>query len=335
MSYEPKVYRSEGGDTLTVASGGTLTIESGATFEVHGSDFSSTEFGAIDGVTAGTVTASKAVIVDANKDAGDFRNLDCVNLDCGTSAASGAGTVDIFADGASKGKFNLSCANQDADYTIALAPLAMGQTTTLAIPDPGASSAYVLLTSQANDQVRVTATAAEINDVTDVSAQDKMAPSTVVDATVESYVSSVRTVGNMIKTEILIDLTGAKSTTTDLDIIGDTGACHFGQITTAINGAIVCGQMTCLEVPATGADDIDLYMASVGTGAYDADASGLTNAAALITKGGAWTVTPPSAGTAFASPVTANYYLYLACGEAGTVGTYTAGKFLIELWGIA
>lgn len=179
----------------------------------------------------------------------------------------------------------------------------------------------------------LTATGAEINDALDVSAQDKMAPSTVIDATVEQYVSSVRRVGNLIKTEILIDLTGAKSVATDKDIIGDTGACHFGQITTAINGAIVCGQMTCLEVPIGGADDIDLYMASVGTGAYDADGSGLANAVSLITKGGAWALSAPGAATAFSAPVTANYYLYLLSGEAAA-GTYTAGKFLIELWGL-
>ena len=29
----------------------------------------------LDGITAGTVAASKAVVVDANKDAGSFRNI--------------------------------------------------------------------------------------------------------------------------------------------------------------------------------------------------------------------------------------------------------------------
>jgi hypothetical protein len=165
-----------------------------------------------------------------------------------------------------------------------------------------------------------------------VSAQDLMAPSSVIAATIEQYDSSVRRIGNFIKTEILIDLTGAASVATDKDIIGATGVCHFGQITAAVNGAIRCGQMTCLEVPVGGADDIDLYMASVGTGAYDADGSGLTNAASLITKGGAWALGSPGAATAMTAAVTANYYLYLLSGEA-VAGTYTAGKFLIELWG--
>ncbi len=178
----------------------------------------------------------------------------------------------------------------------------------------------------------ITATAAEINNA-DVSANDLMAPSAVIDALVEQYVSSVRVEGNLIKTEILIDLTSAKSTTTDKDIIGNTGVCHFGRITAAINGAVYCGQMTCLEVPTGGADDIDLYMSSAADGAYDADGSALADAASLITKGGAWAVAPLSAATVMTAPVTANYYLYLLSGEAGTAATYTAGKFLIELWG--
>jgi len=166
-----------------------------------------------------------------------------------------------------------------------------------------------------------------------VEGRDLMAPSSVIDALIEQYASRVFRDGHFIKTEILIDITGAKSVATDKDVIGDTGVCHFGQITTAINGAIVCGQVTCLEVPATGADDIDFYMASVGTGAYDADGSGLTNAASLITKGGAWTIGSPGAATAMTAAITADYYLYLLSGEAAA-GTYTAGKFLIELWGL-
>lgn len=177
----------------------------------------------------------------------------------------------------------------------------------------------------------ITATAAEINDALDISAQDKMAPSSVIDALIEQYSSSVRRVGNLIKTEILIDITGAKSVATDKDIIGNTGVCHFGRITTAINGTILLGQVTCLEVPDGGTPDIDFYMSSAADGAYDADGSALANAASLVTKGGNWTLT--MIPTTMTAPVTANYYLYLLSGAAAA-GTYTAGKFLIELWGL-
>jgi hypothetical protein len=177
----------------------------------------------------------------------------------------------------------------------------------------------------------LTATAAELNTL-DASALDVMAPSTVMDATV-TYTSAVKTdpVTGIIHTQIYVDLTGAKSTTTDLDIIGDTGVCHLGQITAAVNGTITVGQVTCLETPATGADDIDLYSATEATGAYDAAVTDLTETA-LLTKGGAWAAA--AAPVALTAVPAADEYLYLTCGEAGTVGTYTAGKFLIELWGV-
>lgn len=158
-----------------------------------------------------------------------------------------------------------------------------------------------------------------------------MSASTVMAATLAAYdVTTFRT-GNIIKTTMYVDLTGAKSTATNKDIIGDTGACHIGQVTTAVNGAIFAAQVSCAEVPTTGDDDIDIYQASVATGAYDADASGLTNAAVLVTAGGAHAV-----GTVkpFTALPTANYYLYLATGDA-TAGTYDAGILIIEMWGLA
>jgi hypothetical protein len=160
---------------------------------------------------------------------------------------------------------------------------------------------------------------------------DAMSASTVMAATLAAYeVTTVRT-GNIIKTTMYIDLTGAKSTATNKDVIGDTGVCHIGQVTTAVNGAIFAGQVGCAEVPTTGDDDIDIYQASVGTGAYDADASGLTNAAVLMTAGGAHAI-----GTVkpFTALPTANYYLYLATGDT-TAGTYDAGILIIEMWGLA
>ena len=166
----------------------------------------------------------------------------------------------------------------------------------------------------------------------DASAADLMAPSTVMDATV-TYTSNVSTdpVTGVILTQIYMDITGAKSSTTDLDIIGDTGVCYVGQITAAINGTITAGQVTCLETPATGVTDIDIYSATEGTGAYDAGIAALAETA-LITKGGAWAAA--AAPVALTGVPAADEYLYLTCGAAGTVGTYTAGKFLIEFYGV-
>jgi hypothetical protein len=87
--------------------------------------------------------------------------------------------------------------------------------------------------------------------------------------------------------------------------------------------------MTCLEAPATGVTDIDLYSATVGTAVFDDGIAALTETA-IITAGGAWTNGAVKCATTVPP---ANDYLYLTCGAAGTVGTYTAGKFLIEVFG--
>ena len=174
-----------------------------------------------------------------------------------------------------------------------------------------------------------TATAAEIIAAADISEQAiKVVPATVMNAAIQS---SVRRTGNIIKTEIAINLTGLKSTATTNDIIGDTGVCYIAQITTAVNGVIIAGRVNCGVVPTTGDDDIDLWQSSAATGAYDADASGLANAAALMTAGGAHAVGTVKPLTALP---TANYYLYLTTGDT-TAGTYAGGKLFIELWGTA
>ena len=174
----------------------------------------------------------------------------------------------------------------------------------------------------------VAATPTEINRVCDLSAQ-LMTPGAGFSGAGTIHKAAAYPLGNLVKTEIIIDLTNAKSVANDLDIIGLSGVSHIGQITAALNGAtILFGRMTCLEVPAGGAVDIDLYAATEGTGAYDGLVTDLTETA-LITSGGNWTLAMTKA---FGNVPTANQYLYLTSGAA-TAGTYTAGKFLIELWG--
>jgi len=127
---------------------------------------SATDLAKIDGITNGTVAAGKAVVVDANKDAGDFRNLDAVNIDAGSSGA--AGTVDVFPSTASKGKLALAAVDNDGDTATTISNAAMGQASVVSIPDPGAATANFVLTDAANDGVLVTATAAEVNRACDV-----------------------------------------------------------------------------------------------------------------------------------------------------------------------
>src|SRR5688572_11986604 len=81
-------------------------------------DISEAELAVLNAVTAGTVAASKAVVVDSNKDAGDFRNVDVTNLDAGASGT--AGSVDVFPTTAAKGKLAITCTDQDTDATVSL-----------------------------------------------------------------------------------------------------------------------------------------------------------------------------------------------------------------------
>lgn len=99
---------------------------------------SAAELGFLDGVTAGTVTASKAAVADTNKDLGDFRNLDAVNVDAGASGA--AGSVDIFPTTAAKGKVAITCTNQTGDTTVGLTIGAMAAARTITLADPLANA---------------------------------------------------------------------------------------------------------------------------------------------------------------------------------------------------
>jgi hypothetical protein len=157
---------------------------------------SASELNVLDGVTAGTVGGGDAVVVDSNKDIGDFRNLDAVNIDLGASGT--AGTLDIFPTTASKGKLILACADQDGDTSVTVTALAMGQATGLDIPDPGTSSAYFLMTTAANDGDPVDATAAEINRVCDYSAKlvdINCASSSAIAVTAATHGSRILTTG--------------------------------------------------------------------------------------------------------------------------------------------
>lgn len=146
------------------------------------------------------------------------------------------------------------------------------------------------------------------------------------------YESSVTRNGSEIVTVIDIDLTGLAGTATDLDIIGLAagGAANIGQITDAVNGVIYGGTVECLEAPVGGVTDIDVYAATVGTGAFDVGIATLVETV-VVTSGAAWTL-GRVLGTA-ADGVAANAYLYMTCGEAAAGGTFTAGRFRITLYG--
>ena len=145
------------------------------------------------------------------------------------------------------------------------------------------------------------------------------------------YAASVIKTGGIFHTKILIDLTGLASSGSG-DIIGKaaTANSHIGQITAAVNGTVLGGKLTCLEAPAGGDPDINLWYADEATGTEDAAITGLTNQTQLMNNGDL-TAASIDYFTAGAVPA-ADKYLYLVTGAA-TDGNYSAGRLLIEMWG--
>ncbi len=107
---------------------------------------------------------------------------------------------------------------------------------------------------------------------------------------------------------------------------------HLGQFTIAKNGTLFDGDITWLETPNAGVDDIDFWMAPEGSGAFDdAGKTDLTEVV-VYAKGS-------SAAGARATPISltalpaADNFLYMFAGAAGTTGTYDAGICKLVFWG--
>ena len=172
-----------------------------------------------------------------------------------------------------------------------------------------------------------------------VTSGDKMATEATASAGIEGtaavYVtqvnrlkSDVATNVNIVKTTIMIDLTGLKDGGPAGDIIGKdgSGVAFIGKVTTANQGTVFGVTMTCVETPAGGSTDIDLFSATEGTGVNDTAIGDLTETQ-IINAGAA------SAGTVVAGgDIAADQFLYLVSQGTGDA-TYTAGRFLIEITG--
>ena len=145
---------------------------------------------------------------------------------------------------------------------------------------------------------------------------------------VERLKSDTDTNVNIVKTKIMIDLTGLRDGGTAGDIIGKdgSGVAYIGQVTTVNQGTVFGVTMTCLETPAGGGTDIDLFSATEGTGVNDTAIGDLTETS-IINAGAA------SAGTMVAGgDIVADQFLYLV-GQGTGHAAYTAGRFLIEITG--
>jgi len=110
--------------------------------EIATAGLNAAELAVLNNVTAGTVTASKAVVVDANRDASAFRNIIATNYDAGASGT--VGSVDIFPTTAAKGKLTFSAVDNTGDTTTTVRNKLQAGARTYDIPDAGASGSFVL-----------------------------------------------------------------------------------------------------------------------------------------------------------------------------------------------
>lgn len=148
-----------------------------------------------------------------------------------------------------------------------------------------------------------------------------------------AYTSSVSKVGNKVITHIYVDIQGLVVSTTESDIIGDSGQAnsHAGQFILSETGVLLSGTITCIEAPTTGIADIDFTVSSASNGVENADVDALADPVILRANATNWTLgMTQDMGNL---PDATSDYLYLSAGVAGTPGTYGAGKFVIELIG--
>ncbi len=136
------------------------------------------------------------------------------------------------------------------------------------------------------------------------------------------------TENGVIITQIKIDLEGLASVATANDVIGLSagGVAYIGRNVVATNGVIYAIEMACVETPAGGDNDVNLVANSSGTLEYDG-AGGTTYG---INGGDA------VAGQVISNTVqglTANHYFYLTAGTGDTAAAYTAGQFIITMYG--
>lgn len=133
---------------------------------------------------------------------------------------------------------------------------------------------------------------------------------------------------------IVMDLTGLKGGGTAGDIIGSDST----SVNSAKQPAYVAqlpagftamgGRMTCLELPAGGSTSVGIYSATEGTGVQDDAVTGLTETLLIATG-------TQALGTVgfFAGDPAASSYIYMVSGGTTTTA-YTAGRFLVEIFGV-
>lgn len=144
-----------------------------------------------------------------------------------------------------------------------------------------------------------------------------------------------RSENGIIVTTIKFDLTGLTDlggTNNDIISLSGGGEAYLGQYVIAKYGVVFKTYMVCIEAATSGGtitQDIDIQIIATPDLEYGEDAGGsfVINGATMVLGQGVVNVQPA---------LTANHYMYIAAADtAGSAGTYTAGQYILRLYGHA
>ena len=219
------ITQGSGADVTILANKSAIILADGAGSGAAVTDFTAlVSISELDGITAGTVTASKAVVVDANKDITGFRNITATGeLD--------AATLDISGDADIDGTTNLDIVDIDGAVNIAAATT-IATDNKIQFRDTGLyinSSADGQLDIVADTEIQIAATTIDINGAVVLDGAITGATNITLSGELDAAtldISGDADIDGTLETDALsIDGTTVTSTAAELNIMdGDTSA---------------------------------------------------------------------------------------------------------------
>jgi hypothetical protein len=236
---------------------GTGAITAGTSFVIGSADLNEADMEKLDGITNGTVAASKAVVVDSNKDANGFRNVDGTgDLTMGTITMSG---FSVDADG------DVELKSVSGSSTLYAAGAATFSSTVAASGSITAGSSFIIGSADLNetdmeklDGITDGTGAANKALVLDASRDVDTINALGIASMANNWTNAGRTVADMgILTTV--DINGG---TADGVVIGGASAAAGTFTTLVAGGNVDLGDATSDTITATGRFDSDLVPSS-------------------------------------------------------------------------
>jgi hypothetical protein len=234
-----------------VTFGGSITTSSSVTagsFVIGSADINENDLEAIDSVTAGTVAASKAVVVDVNKDISSFRNLTATGDITFGGLSDGTITVTAFVDEDNMASDSATLVpTQQSVKAYVDAQVATADTLTEILGNGNTTSgANIQMTTTDELQFRDTALkiSSSADGQLDIDADTEVeitAPTVDINASTEVNISGAAKIGGTLNIDTINELTTDAGTTINSTFIGNNkigiGTSVVGDTQVAIKGS--------------------------------------------------------------------------------------------------